>query len=299
MWSIKDLGYTYETDIMSAYTFLNVCHWFHLKPNPGIDLNLPSPPMPELPPESRFGPVPSNDGVPHPPPAVTPAIADGADTAIPPPPPPTEKDAGTGDGTEEGTIEGIMEEQQASTPNLRGHKGKGKEKGKATPKPTATPKPKGKGNSTSAAAGKSKSKSKSKSKPSIASTRASAFFPAPQQQQPPEATKEWATAQAAVAPFAPHGKGLIVEENRIFVQCMQRAAAAGPGEGPTKADCMEAVLRRDCEMLGYICDLPQNYKDGMFANEAEEIFKKGNVCARSCEASKAKGDWGMGMGMHA
>lgn len=255
MWSIKELGYTYETDIMSAYTFLEVCHWFHLKPNPGIDLNLPSPPMPELSPESRLGPV---------------ASADGADTAIPPD---TEKDESADKGT--GMIEGIME-QQASTPKLRGHKPK--------------PKSKGHGNHTSSSNGKSKSK------PSIASTRASAFFPGSERQQlPQEATKEWAIAQAAVAPFAPHGKGLIVEENRIFVNCMKRVAAANPEEGLTKADCMHAVLRRDCEMLGYICDLPENYKEGMFATEAEEIFKKGNICTRACHASKAKGAWGMGM----
>ena len=276
MWSIKDLGYTYETDIMSAYTFLEVCHWFHLKPNPGIDLNLPSPPLPELPPESRFGPMPSTDGVPHPPPAVTPAIADGADTAIPPDEGTEKGDEGADKGT--GTIEGIMEEQQASTPKLRGHK----------PKPKPKPKSKGHGNHTSS--------SKSGSKPSIASTRASAFFPGSEQQQlPQEATKEWAIAQAAVAPFAPHGKGLIVEENRIFVNCMKRVAAAGPEEGLTKADCMKAMLRRDCEMLGYICDLPESYKEGMFATEAEEIFKKGNMCTRACHTSTAKEAWGMGM----
>jgi hypothetical protein len=260
MWSVRELGYTYETDIMSAYTFLNVCHWYNIKPNPAIDIGLPSPPLPVLPPETRgFGPVP----------AVSPDIADGADTVIPPPGATREEEKEEEKEKQQGTIAGIMEEQAAAKPNLRGHtgKGKGKEKGKETEKPTE--------------------KAKGGNKPSIASTRASAFFPQPQQ-QPLEATKEWATAQAAVAPFEPHGKGLIVEENRIFVTCMARVAR-GEEPGWTREDCMRAVLRRDCELLGYICDLPEKYKEGMFAEEAEEVFKRGNVCARACEAPEHRG----------
>ncbi len=274
MWSVRQLGYTYETDIMSAYTFLNVCHWFSLKPNPAIDLNLPSPPLPELPSErGGFGPVPSADGVPHPPPAVTPDIADGADTS---PAVAAKEEEEEQDG--KGTIGGIMAEHQASTPNLRGHKGGAKGKGKGT------------------GTGKAPSKGKGKEdKPSIASMRASAFFPQPQQQQQPlEATKEWATAQAAVAPLEPHGKGLIVEENRVFVTCMARVAR-GEQPGWTRKDCTRAVLLRDCELLGHICDLPESYKEGMFAEEAERVFKRDNVCARSCRVSGDKASFDDGM----
>lgn len=223
MWSTRNLGYTYETDIMSAYTFLNTCHWSSIKPNPGLDLNLPSPPMPDLPPETRQGgpPPPPADAAAAPPAPVDPAAA-----AAPAQPQKQQMDS-------------------SKTPNLRG---------KQTV--VALPQVQQPQNSSSA----------------LALTPAQGGF---------VATKEWAAAQAAVAPFEPHGKGLIVEENRVFTACMARVQRGE--KGATRAECRKEVLKRDCELLGFICDLPETYRDGMHMAADEDVFKQDSVCARSCQ----------------
>ncbi len=214
VWSIKELGYTYETDLMSGYTFLNVCQWLSLKPNPGIDLSLPSPELPNPPPETRQGP---------PPPTV------GDTTAATQP----QKDA-------------------VASPNLRG---KGAAVRQRAPR--------------------------NKQQDTTGSNSTAVVF-VPPEGVPFTPTKEWAAAQAAVAPFQPHGKGLIVEENRVFTACMARVNSKEAGV--TRDTCLKEVLKRDCEMLGFICDLPQNYRDGpMHMAADEDIFKQDSLCARSCE----------------
>ena len=226
MWSTRNLGYTYETDIMSAYTFLNTCHWFSLKPNPGLDLNLPSPPMPDLPPETRQGaPPPPADA------AAVPAPVDPAAAVAPAQPQKQQMDT-----SRNSTIK---------SPNLRG---------KQTV--VAPPQVQQQHNSSSA----------------LALTPAQGGF---------VATKEWAAAQAAVAPFEPHGKGLIVEENRVFTACMARVQRGE--KGAIRAECRREVLKRDCELLGFICDLPETYRDGMHMAADEDVFKQDSVCARSCQ----------------
>lgn len=50
VWSIRDLGYTFETDLFSANTFINTCRWTNLKPNPKLQV-MPYPPsLPPYPP---------------------------------------------------------------------------------------------------------------------------------------------------------------------------------------------------------------------------------------------------------
>lgn len=93
------------------------------------------------------------------------------------------------------------------------------------------------------------------------------------------ATEESAAKAAALAPLQPHGSGLIVEENRVYALCLARTKAAGE----SSANCLKEVLARDCEMLGFICDLPAHYRDGMGLAKSEEIMKEGNSCARACE----------------
>ena len=90
-----------------------------------------------------------------------------------------------------------------------------------------------------------------------------------------------AAAQAAVAPFEPHGKGLIVEENRVFTACMARVQRGE--KDATREECRREVLKRDCELLGFICDLPETYRDGMHMAADEDVFKQDSVCARSCQ----------------
>lgn len=228
MWSTRNLGYTYETDIMSAYTFLNTCHWFSMKPNPGLDLNLPSPPMPDLPPETRQGgPPPPADAA-----AAPPAPGDPATAAAPAQPQKQQVDTSRNDTTK--------------TPNLRG-----KQTVVAPPQVQQQP----------------------QNSPSVlALTPEQGGF---------VATKEWAAAQAAVAPFEPHGKGLIVEENRVFTACMARMQRGE--KGATREECRREVLKRDCELLGFICDLPETYRDGMHMAADEDVFKQDSVCARSCQ----------------
>ena len=93
------------------------------------------------------------------------------------------------------------------------------------------------------------------------------------------ATAETAAKAAALAPFQPHGSGLLTEENRIYSLCLARTKAAGE----SSADCLKEVLARDCEMLGFICDLPAHYRDGMGLAQSEQIMKESNSCAKACE----------------
>jgi hypothetical protein len=229
VWSTQQLGYTYETDIMSAYTFLNTCNWLTLKPNPAIDLNLPPPPMPDLPPEIRQIPPTGPGGSTQGDVSAVPADAAAAAAAAPQ----------------------FSRKEQKQKQNLRG-------KSKSHNEAVAVAAP---GEAAPAAE-------------TVEVPQEGQFVP----------SKEWAAGQAAAAPFAPHGKGLIVEEHRIFSSCM--AAVARKEPGVTRADCLEAVLKRDCDNLGYICDLPKDYREGMNMAADEDLFKKDNICARSCGSGK-------------
>ncbi|KAM3577757.1 hypothetical protein VYU27_000301 [Nannochloropsis oceanica] len=216
MWSTRNLGYAYETDIMSAYTFLNTCHWFSLKPNPSLDLDQPSPRMPD-------------------PPLADPAVVPVDPATLPAPAQP-------------------QKQQVDSSDNYR------------------TKSPKLRGKQAVAAPPKVQQQQQQHLSSAVVLTPAQGGF---------VATKEWAAAQAAVAPFEPHGKGLIVEENRVFTACMARVQRGE--KSATRDECRREVLKRDCEMLGFICDLPETYRDGMHMEADENVFKEGSMCARSCQ----------------
>lgn len=228
MWSTRELGYTYETDIMSAYTFLNTCHWSTLKPNPILNISLPAPPMPEISPETRQSPPFPEKGVTAPllHPSTVAALADAQ------------------------KHQDMRSNMTGQSSHLRGKNYVPYHKKHRIPSTNAS----------------IHTKTIDKSGQDMQAI----LVP----------TKEWAAAQAKMAPYEPHGKGLIVEENRVFTACM--GSDRQDNVEKKRAECLKVVLKRDCEMLGFICDLPDTYRDGMHMEADENVFKKDSMCARSC-----------------
>jgi len=81
---------------------------------------------------------------------------------------------------------------------------------------------------------------------------------------------------------------LLVEENRRFQACLQEAK--GGRDDDAHRICVQSVVDYECQHLGPICDLPQDYLSMMSLGADDQKAVKNNIqCAQSCSNSHRRG----------
>ena len=77
---------------------------------------------------------------------------------------------------------------------------------------------------------------------------------------------------------------VLLEESRHFLSCLQDATDKGVVDANSM--CTQSMVENDCDRLGPICDLPQEYLAMMsMGHNDQEAIKSNFHCSKACNNS--------------
>jgi hypothetical protein len=256
MWNVADLGYTYETDVFSAFGFINQCHWYNFKPNPAL-IGVAPPAFPTVPPTNA--------------PTVAPTPTPGsiADKAV---------DASTTAPSVASAPTEFLEDPEASGENEGSDKRAPLSADPRTDTHLAAVAPKATG--AEAKGGKMQKQVKGQGQGLRGRKRPEAK--AGKKQLQLQLKEEGQGQGRGHQPLHTHGLSLIAAENAVYEDCLARGRGRAGDLKKLQAKCRKEVLKHECRNYGPVCDLPDKFVENMGLQFSQQLFKSQHPCARTC-----------------